>query len=262
MDQDLQNIEIILRFLNDEMDKAESQAFKARLESEPELKAEVEYYRKAKQGFDTLKAEAFQENLEAWESEIEEETEAKSDNVRDINPAKGRSGRGIFPLLAMAASIVATILIFWFVIQSSSGLTTDDILASYTPEHEMPLVRNTDGSEHRLKEGIIAYTEERFGDAAQYFESIPATDPQYTDAQMYLGYAMFEDGRYRQAISAFEIVEQANSPRFSDKADWFIALSYLALDKNEEWRSNLNRIAGDDSHQYNKEAFEIIGKLE
>ncbi|MEM7103563.1 MAG: hypothetical protein AAF502_10560 [Bacteroidota bacterium] len=263
MDQELQNIEIIQRFLNGDMEKAEEQQFIDQMSKDESLKAEVEHYRQLKLGFDTLNAEDFQTNLDSWEKAISQQekgAQSDNDNIRDINPSKSRRERGILPLIAMAASLVVTVLIFWFLLRPTGVLSTEEILATYTPEHKMPLVRDASGTEHRLKEGIIAFTDKAFGDAADYFASIPADDPQYTDAQIYLGYAQFENENYGSAIKAFETVVATNSPRFKEKADWFAALCYLALERENEWQEHLQRIANDQGHEYNSEALEILEK--
>lgn len=97
--------------------------------------------------------------------------------------------------------------------------------------------------------------------AIPLLQSIPQADPGYVEGRMYLGNALYQVRRPRDAARVFQQVAEANDVRFSQAADWYLALSLLADHQNDQASETLQSISQQATHPYRDEANGLLEEL-
>lgn len=148
-------------------------------------------------------------------------------------------------LAAAAVLAIAISLPFLFDATSSAELYAQ----YYTklPNKIAPITRGeSDNSE--LKLGFIEYQRNNYEQAGEIFRS---QLPQNPDLKLYLGIVEMELHDYEKAIENLREALEAGG-RFESESLWYLALSHLAINQDEQALSYLNRIQETNPEYYQK----------
>ena len=88
----------------------------------------------------------------------------------------------------------------------------DDAI-SYYEKANIANLSNAEIATMKFHEAYGYFTMQKFNDAKPLFESISQiqSDPNYYDANYYYGYIAFSDKNYAQALTSFQIIENATN---------------------------------------------------
>lgn len=100
-----------------------------------------------------------------------------------------------------------------------------------------------------------------FESAIGLLEQVPASDPQFTDAQFLLGTAYLLDGKYGNAIPIFEKLSPDESFLRADRAKWYLALAFLGNAQPEQAKVLLAEISKDRGNDFQIKARELGRRL-
>jgi hypothetical protein len=130
MEEELNDIDLIDKYFNGELDVQQLEQFNARYNADKDFKEEVEIYRSIYTGIEQAEHQGLKNKLDTYldeylaNDELEEPEVEEEDNVRPINRRKIN-----YIITAIAASVCLFITIFWLN-KSSNGLKDDTTLAS------------------------------------------------------------------------------------------------------------------------------------
>ncbi len=145
MEEDLNDIDIIDKYLSGELNEAEQQQFKNRCLTDNDFKNEVEIYRKIYEGLEQASEADLKDKLSALLDEYEQEdvlTGNNHDNVRPINWRKT-----IYMLSGIAASVCLFAVVYWYYQQSN--IKGSQYAGSKRPAKDSPQIARVNGG-HKI----------------------------------------------------------------------------------------------------------------
>ncbi|MGB0932454.1 MAG: tetratricopeptide repeat protein, partial [Chitinophagales bacterium] len=162
-----------------------------------------------------------------------------------------------FTLLAMAPFVYMLLPIHF---------STEKIFQSHFTPHPMGDVdrkfNNNVFASFNWQEGVEAYKEKNYDETIYLLNDLLENENSHTDAfidHFYLGvsYLGIEKPDGKAAIIHFNEILEDNTPTISDwksPTHWYLALSYLQLNKTQNTRKHLKEIIaeGDDAYHYQK----------
>lgn len=97
--------------------------------------------------------------------------------------------------------------------------------------------------------------------AIALLNGIAPADSLETDVQLWRGHALFKNGKYEDAISAYRLYEELTIQ--TDHAEWYLLLSYLATYPNhkQEFNDLLAKVTGDPGHTFFQQALSLQKQL-
>ncbi|MCB0581541.1 MAG: tetratricopeptide repeat protein [Phaeodactylibacter sp.] len=253
-DSRIGDVEAFRAYLSGAMPESEKAAFEARLGQDPALAARLEEYRLLLAGLKAMRAEAFYRQAEAWAKELEmaPPAQAKKPAVKFLWPRAVR--------YAAAAVLVLALAFAGMKYYALSNYSTDALIAQNYHPRNTPATLS--GREDLFREGFNAYSEKDFPAAIAFFSRIPEENPRYAEAQLFLGYACFESGRYPAAVQAFQRAADAHDQRFSENAEWHLLLSrFRENPASPAFASLLDKLARDPQHSFHDEALRLKASL-
>ncbi|TCI90202.1 tetratricopeptide repeat protein [Tenacibaculum sp. M341] len=258
----------IERFLNDQMDAKERALFLQEMSTNPELKETVELYQDMQTLYSeddwkledaTTKNTKIQESLAFLRSEEGEHIKKAIAKGADSYFAQEAKAPKIRKLILVASSIAAMLLIGLFVFNTSE--TNTELYASYKNDwQELPsLTLRGDTNDFSRIESLFKqqkYTESLA--LLEKFKEEKTDDPQIL---MYEGVLNLELNQQEKAIQIFnELIQKDTLDSY--KAHWYLALSYLKSDNTKQAKKELQFIINDGKNFKDKEAKELLSKLE
>lgn len=174
-----------------------------------------------------------------------------------------QSGKGVgkagFPLMKIAAAIALLIVaatIYLFVgFNHNPAYLADQAFEPYPNRFRtMGESEKTD-----FNKGLDAYDDEDYLEAIARFSKINPEDEMYMDAQFYLGVSNLGSEQYNEALAPFKYVIQQKS-LYEGSAKWYLCLTYLQLDQEDEAIKILRSIA-DEGGKKAKAAQELLDEL-
>lgn len=236
------DISHIEAWLKGEMNADDRQAFENQLESDPELRNEVETYRRIFEGFQGWRAEKFASVVSGWT----QDAKSKQSDTGKIVPMKQVATRlTLWRKLAVAASFI--LLLGIAAVRWSAQQYSDVKLASnaYRP----PLASGTMGNQEPLA-----------GNLERSFE---------------LGHEFFQKGNYADAARQFEsviltletnpeVVDGITRKFFLENSKWSKLLSQFAAGQltDEEFSAALHIFANDPASDYAENAKKLQRDLD
>lgn len=226
-------------FYNGRLSKDDQQQFMRDLEEDPALKRVFEEYELC---------------LSVIDRQVEKELRSKFDTWRA--PQKESKTRTLFVMMSIAASLLLLIS-FYFIFVSSKPNTADQLAYDVYTLPKSPGSTMGEGDQHWLQ-GKEAYNNKDFHRAISEWSAIKNPTPEET---YYLAHSYFNIRDYAKAEALFRQVALGTSV-YNYPADWYLTLSYLALNKKDEFKKQLDKIIVDKDHPYNSEARELIRKMQ
>lgn len=237
--------ENIQLYINGELKGAALQSFENQLRTDSALQEEVAFSKKmilALQNKEALELHQQLQNIAA-STAIEPDFEQLKAYEKAVNGGNGWSGK--MPWIGGALGLIIVIAsIFWWTSSADNSFTPigvqNEIVQNWLSPFEMMIYANP-ASDENLQLGIAAYKNENYQEAAAVFEKYTATnnDPQ---VKLYLGVSQLMNGAAEKAtITLEEVAEDQDSP-LGEAGKWYLALSYLELNRVGEARNLLEQI--------------------
>ena len=255
--KDLNNIDGIEKYFNNELNDQEKKALETNIESDEGLKVVFNQHLLAQEAIELLVEDNLRDQLKALE-EAANKTQAGQESGNVISIASRR--RRLIRVVSLAASVALMIGMF-FVIQQNNLTTSDDSLAGYYKKPDFSAERGLKGAEDEidvgsLKSGLQALEANEYEQAIQAFQGVTAENPYFLSAQYYLGHAHYLNNEYERAEQIFESVAATQDLQFSENAQWYALLSCIQLNSSN-CQDKLDQILTDPGHFFYNQAQKI-----
>ncbi len=240
-----EKIEMIERYLANDMSDEERRGFEAEVDQDSDLASELERRQTAHKALDFLISEDLRSELKAMEAKQGKVVTMKTKRTSYIYK------------MAIAASFL--ILIAAFFIFSPRGMTGSQAALAYyeSPDYSM---RGSADQAIELTNGLTALGNGDFEEAISQLSSITPDAEQYISATYYLAHAYFQDEQYGQAHERFEIVANSGDIRFLESAEWNLVLSCLAQE-NKTCEQEIEKITSNPGHPYHQNTLMVVDRL-
>jgi tetratricopeptide (TPR) repeat protein len=112
-----------------------------------------------------------------------------------------------------------------------------------------------------MVEALRYFSKNDFQTAEGLFEKILANDPHNIAVIYYSGISNIEIKNYPKAISMFESIIRDADNLYTENADWYLGLTYLAAGQMDQADNVFNVIASSPNHYYYHDAKSILEKI-
>ncbi len=252
MNKEEADIDLIERKLRGELTQAEQDAFDARVASELAFAEKVDDYLAIMSGIRNFDSHAMREEVAQWEREIRNEEQAETPVVPLGSPWKK-----YLVAASVAASIVAAYLFFDRVPQNSN----QDLVAAYfVPYGDVISVREGENDSELLMAAMESYSAGKWAEAISLFHASLEKNPDNPDAAFYLGIAYLANQDPVQAANVLERLRNGDHP-YNDHVMWYLALAKIASDDIVEAKEILREIQSQPSHDFSRQAGQLMREL-
>lgn len=240
MQESENDILLIEKYLQHDLDSKETEIFHARLESSLDFREELEL---KKSMLAAIRSEDKTQLLKEFEQLTFKETNYQSRTKK-------------ITWYYSAAAAISIIIVSALLLRPS----TDDLMQDhFIPFPEQPITRNVNGTVGIYKEAMQHYS---LGNYDRSLESFSQIEDNTKEAEicLYKGNALLALDKAREAIPLLVEAQMSKNQPVQIHAQWYLALAYLGADKKEESLSLLNKIASD-KNLYQEKAQNLISDL-
>jgi tetratricopeptide (TPR) repeat protein len=211
--------ERIEAYLDERMDPDEQLAFEVKIKAKPQLEQEVELERTLR---NAVEAGAMRDRIEGLHEQLFSEDEQTSLNT-GMSPWKIAAGIAI--ILGIGALLY------------TSSASEDTLFAEYaTVDPGLPVPMSASDS-YDFHDAMVDYKSGDYGRAIATWSRLYSLDENNDTLKYYLGSAHFNNAAFEQAIPYFGSVSVMMGSNFRDKALWYLGLSYLQLDRKDDFKA-------------------------
>lgn len=114
---------------------------------------------------------------------------------------------------------------------------------------------------YTMAEALVAFSKDDFRNADLLFDEILANEPQNFAARYYAGISNIELKQFPKAIQMFEQIVSDQGNLYTEYAEWYLGLSYLAGEQPDKATGIFLIIAASPDHLYRQDAASILEKL-
>jgi len=231
--------ELLVRYLDDELDKTEKEDLEQKIAADKSLQEELENLRLSREA---IRYYGLKEKVSGMHRQMMKEMR-KETPVKQIS-----STRSIIRFsIAVAASVL--IIFLGFKAYDYFTLSSDRIFANNYQSYDLPTFRGK--TEKNIFEK--AYSEKNYNEVITLYQS---ANPEDIQANFLTGLSHLELNEYDKAIVNFkrvlELNRLANATLWQDQSEYYLALTYL---KTKEYTSSielLQKIYDDPEHTYHE----------
>lgn len=246
-------------YLSGEMTETEATTFDKEVATNKELAAAVDRHLLAHDAIEVMIEDNLRAEMKDWSAAENKNKEAKIHQLGQKKESGGKVRRLVYRLAA-AASVA--LVVGFFGLQFSNTNYSNTALSAGAYNFDLSATRSTNTAQNPLATGLKAYEAANYTAAIQFFQNIPTANPQYSEAQYYLGHSLYQNKDYDQAINTFEKVIRSNDVRYKEAAEWYQVVNYVAAKKEgNDFTRLLNQLVTDEGHPYHKNAVELDAKL-
>jgi len=101
-------------------------------------------------------------------------------------------------------------------------------------------------TEGKLQDALQQYDAENFKAALKLLQEILVTDPNNAAANFYAGVSYLKIEESEHAATSLQKVIELSDPKFSEPAEWYLALAFLQQNNLEKTRATLEALIGKD----------------
>ncbi len=267
----IENIDHIEAYLNGELSPQEHSAFEKRIQTEPEIKEQVESVQDLIKGISFASEKKLKVKLDSVESKLNKESFFKS---KEYNMSNTRKFRWI-PLAASMAFLVAAGLFFL-----KPGTTNPDLgklyAEYYKPDTEVikevldriearGLATETNKDDEKLKAALIAYEKYDYKSARTQLSKFLDDFPEDQTARFYMGLTQLNMGNYALAIDYLQPLCTEETFPYKDQAKWYLSLGCTQIEGPDGIilaKKYLNQLVQDNSSAYQKNAKAFLSHME
>jgi|GEM_PF-2431617 len=260
-----------------------------RIDNDPSFKEEAGVFFKIFDGFKGLEADAFQEQLNQWETKHQQvSTKTPKTKIIQLN--------NFFKYAAAAILLLAFLPLGYQYLgsgMSSAELFSDNFapskainiynsraargssdnpypFASDETIEEPETVQEEEDLDRAgiiavLNKGITAYNNHQYAEATKYFETYISTaeDKDKQEIEFYLAVAYLAEGYVDQAKPLFEKMAKKGGKVRKADAEWYLVLSLLKENNVEQAQKNLNKIVKrKKAHPHKKKALKLQQQID
>ncbi len=240
----MNNIERIERYFQGKLEEGDLWEFKKALEVDAEFAEEVNLYKELL----AMQQQAAKTTLLDTMQQIHHKSNSGGIQ-RFIHTYKYAAAAAAFALLFGIGMLLATVF--------SSSSNQQLYSAYFQPEQSILNVRSAGISmEQTVMQGLQYYELSEYQAALEMFEMAPTN----LLGKLYSGIALMELNEFNSAVAKFNYIIQHNDNLFVDQSEWYLSLCYLKLDKTEDARMMLAKIA-DDRSIYKVKAQKLLNEM-
>lgn len=175
--------------------------------------------------------------------------------IAEVSPKPSRQQRKIWPILAIAASIVLVMTVF--LILPDKAPDTDIYAEFYSQDPGLPTLMGSQDAKYQFYEGMVQYKAGNYKEAIDRWTSLaPEAIGQDTISfylsMAYLGLSHFSDAR--------EALQNVTGTSFESKKQWYSAFIALRLDEQEKAIEILRSISANPG-PYQQQAIDLLERL-
>lgn len=214
----LKELELIDRYLSGELTGDELQAFRNRMENEPDFRDKIREIQLTQLA---IGESALEENLHTFHSTLTNEYLHKKNRLKLFRP------------WAIAASIILAVTVGWWFFSTKYNKTSQLYATYYEPD---PGLMTTMGSptNYEFEKAMVEYKNGEYQKAIKAWHQQLMAKPDNDTLIYFLGVAYQAIGTTDSArVYLSSIVEKTES-RFYKDANWYLGLLYLETDKKEK----------------------------
>lgn len=248
--KDLEQIELIERYLQQKLRPEELEAFEAQLESDPDFAEKVESQKLV------IDAAKLYEQVHLREL-LRKESKKKNNPLRNRNSIYYQIAAIVPPLLIVLVSL------YYYLDRPSS---TQDTFKKYNTHRTIDIDERDVKSSletqptspvSRYQQGITAYNRKNFDEAIELLQTVPDSIKRLPKYQAVLSRAHLGKEQYAEAIP---YLLQLQTTEYFEIAQWHLALAYIGVGEEETAKKELEKIIKE-NWAPQKEAKKLLKKL-
>jgi tetratricopeptide (TPR) repeat protein len=272
MNQHFPDYETIDRYLNGRMDETEQADFENQMHRNPEWQAEVEAQRKLLIGLHNLGTEGQRQQLRQTQKVLEEvrattevafEQKATRDQFKRTQVLK-RLLSSYAGKITMAALVLVLTGIGSFYFLALNQPSPAELYHSYyeTPPNTLALDMRGNGKSQNesLKKIFDPYETGNYSQALNAANGFLAKNPDRQEVRFYRGIIHLELEQHRKALSDLSAATSLKG-KTGRKAQWYLALAYLAQMQPEKAETVLKKLANQPPAEYQRKAKKLLSQL-
>ncbi len=261
--------ELIEAYLTDELSEADRRSLEADMQTDAELRTEVERQRELRLG---LRALGIQAALERVRAQYNATQRTGDSNVQsNAKPLLTPTSAVVRPLAnwrywAAAASVVLGV--GYFTYQQSGDRPADLAYADTSVPgqadqltKEFPTGTLPPASRQQLLDALANYKAGRYDAVIKRLNTLPADRQTIHYKNYFLGLSHLANQQPTVAIPLLQKALAAPSPLLRQKAEWFLALAYVKNNQTEKALPTLKRISTDKAHPFQSLAQRVLQKI-
>lgn len=221
----------IERFLEGAMTPGELDAFRQKLNTDPELASSVTLHRELAETLAGERIHQFRETVKKVDAKWK--------------PSKGKKWLKILKRpqnLAIAASLLLLIGFFgWWALQSPPN---PEIASEYFDQLPLHTLMSPDSNEEQTlrSEAHQAYINKDYSVAGQKFQNLAQLHSDDLNYRLYLGISQLGSQQAAAAITTLQPLAESEDGTVNLEATWYLALAYLQMDQGEDAKPYLERL--------------------
>ncbi|HYC85533.1 MAG TPA: tetratricopeptide repeat protein [Chryseosolibacter sp.] len=230
------DIEMIDRYLADDLDPSEKELFERRLSENSLLRSHLGVVKQAIEGI---------------------QANADRDRIRNLHRtyATQETTRQRFRYISGIAASLLILAVSTFLVLRNQAHKAEAYRAYFTPYPSPIHVRGATRNDH--PEAIKFYDRQQFEAAIQAFNRVPV-DRRTNEMKFYHAVSFLGNGQPAGALPILEEL-QSDPESYAEPVRWYLALSYLQLDQDEQAKTLLLQI-DQGEFEYDR-AQEILSRL-
>ena len=251
-------------YLAGQLSPEEREQFKKEISQNAELADAVKAHELAREAMEVAIEESLRKELGQLQQEFYPSQKGSASPPPKNTSSKGKivPMRSAWVRVAVAASILMLIGIFvfrWTGNHYSSEAIAADFAREMTPQNTI----RGGNQQNELSPILDQIDEGRYSEAIEGIKAIPSGSDFYEKARYALGYALFKQGKYEQALRELEPLVSGSDANLRDSAEWFSLLIMLEQGKedNPEFKERLNKILLNPNHSHNPDAKKMDSKI-
>ncbi len=242
--------EHIDRYLDGGLNTSEQKAFEQALQQDAQLRREVEIQQELRRGIRNKGNDLLKDRLRKIHSE--EITSLKKEKTPEV---KGKIIRFRRPMLGAVAAILLLVAVFVFFPGKQSP---EKLFAQNYEPYEISLVQRGDEGE-TLAKADQDYRSGNYTAAITALEILLESQPANAKLHLVLGICFLETAQSEQAREHFQLA--LNNSLYQDKAQWYLALSYLREGDIKNAKTYLEPLSQDQNSSFRERAQRLLNKL-
>jgi hypothetical protein len=247
----------IEKYLAGKLPDHEREAFEKEMNADAELRQTVALQRIADEVVELGVEKNLRRDIQQWAAEDAQKTAGAPEQQGRIVVFRRAWAR-------WAAAACVVLLAGFFTWRWADGTYSDRALRAANYTLPQPSAMRLPGEiAHPLEPGFKALENGDFNRAESFFAAIPPDSSRYAEAQFYLGHAAVQLQHDDLAIKAFRNAALSADAKFSEKAEWNLALALLAAHRTSgDFELILAKMTADPNHSFHREATALRQNLD
>ena len=243
---------IFQKYLDNELSARELDRFEQELSVSPEMMMDLNLHKEVDEAIGDTEVLDFRAQL----NDLREETRRTENSRRVFRFTRPWHYAASAALALLVAIGLATVL--------GRPLSNNDLFVKYMKPYELVLVNRSmenDLIKATMNHAEVAYLKGDFENAAFWYSEVLEINSKKIDAQFGMGVSNMGMSEYVVASESFNKVIQHNDNLFIQKAQWYQAGCFLAMDETDQARRQLAMIASDSNHFYSDKAAKVLKRM-